>query len=315
MIQEILSNSVIIRIDKEYLRIPNFSPEEKSMAQIISDDIYQSHFEDGVYTEEDISFLLQEIGIWTDKEESNLNKQIEILEQMKIDYYDNFFFASRKEKIKRAIHLKNVEINDMYSVKNYLRDYTCESAKNEAYFLSLFSKYENPSRVYKKYASAIGKESDLRDLYFNNTWRLIWSASKEASSIFGLNLNYLNDNQLILIYWSKLYDSIYESTEAPPSDVIKDQIAVDGWLAKQAKKRAAEQKGKVVEDSKCGENFVMVSNRDEAKELNRLNSLEGLTVIKSRVSDLKKKGDLDEFSFSHVQQDIAMEFNKMRSKK
>lgn len=285
------------------------------MAQIISDDIYQSHFEDGVYTEEDISFLLQEIGIWTDKEESNLNKQIEILEQMKIDYYDNFFFASRKEKIKRAIHLKNVEINDMYSVKNYLRDYTCESAKNEAYFLSLFSKYENPSRVYKKYASAIGKESDLRDLYFNNTWRLIWSASKEASSIFGLNLNYLNDNQLILIYWSKLYDSIYESTEAPPSDVIKDQIAVDGWLAKQAKKRAAEQKGKVVEDSKCGENFVMVSNRDEAKELNRLNSLEGLTVIKSRVSDLKKKGDLDEFSFSHVQQDIAMEFNKMRSKK
>ena len=313
MIQGILINSIIIK-DKDYIEIPNFTPIEKAMAWKYSEDVYQSNFESGVYTEEEISFLLDELEIWTESDEVNLTKHNDELDQLKVDYFDNFFFASRLERIKKAIKLKDEVINELLGRKSSMSEYTCEASRGEAYYLELFKKFENPLGTYRKYFGALLREKQIRELYFDGTWRLIWSASKDATSIFGTTLSCLNQNQLSLLYWSKLYDNIGEAQESPPTEALKDTLAVDGWLIKHSRKRENENKSKAF-DKDAGEVFVPVRNKKEQAEILNLNTNEGTSIIKARTRDLKDRGDLNEFEFSHVKADIGMQLNAIRNKK
>jgi hypothetical protein len=99
--------------------------------------------------------------------------------------------------------------------------------------------------------------------------------------------------------------------EAPTSSVMHDPLAVDGWLIKQSKNREAEDKKKTLPNNDSGEVFVMASSRQEVKEINNLNGVEGKQVLKSRVQDLATKGDLDERQFSHVKQEIGIRKNEL----
>jgi hypothetical protein len=148
-------------------------------------------------------------------------------------------------------------------------------------------------------------------LYFDQTWRAIWSVSKDPQAIFGATLSCLNDNQLSLLYWSKLYDSVSESMDAPASCVMKDPIAVDGWLVKQNKKREIEDRKNALPSSNSGEVFVPITSRKEIKEVNNLNDSSGKQVLKSRAKDLAAKGELDERQFSHVKQEIGIRKNEL----
>lgn len=139
---------------------------------------------------------------------------------------------------------------------------------------------------------------------------MIWSVCKEPAAIFGLNLNQLNDNQLSLLYWSKLYDNIAESSEAPSNTIMKDQLAVDGWLIKQSKKRDSEDRQKGI-TTKGGEVFLPASSKKEAKEIMALNTGDAARVIKSRAKDLAGGKALDERQFSHIKQDVGMKINEL----
>ena len=140
---------------------------------------------------------------------------------------------------------------------------------------------------------------------------MIWGVSKDPQAIFGTPLSHLNDNQLSLLYWSKLYDSISESMDAPSSSVMKDHIAIDGWLIKQAKKRETEDRKNALPSSDAGEIFVPITSKKEIKEVNSLNSPEGKQILKSRAKDLADKGTLDERQFSHVKQELNMKKNEL----
>jgi hypothetical protein len=140
---------------------------------------------------------------------------------------------------------------------------------------------------------------------------MIWTTSKDVRTIFGLNSNGLNENQMSLVYWSKIYDNISESMEAPSGLVMKDATAVDGWLIKQSKNREMEDKKKELPNQNAGEVFVIASNQKEIKEINNLNSIEGKQVLRSRARDLATKGELDERQFSHVKQEIGIKKNEL----
>jgi len=139
----------------------------------------------------------------------------------------------------------------------------------------------------------------------------VWTTSKDIKTIFGLNSNELNDNQISLVYWSKIYDNISESMEAPNNSVMRDCIAVDGWLIKQAKKRETEDRKNALPSSDAGEIFVPITSKKEIKEVNNLNSPEGKQILKSRAKDLADKGTLDERQFSHVKQELNMKKNEL----
>ena len=252
-----------------------------------------------------------ELGLWSQQEEEDYLQGFEDLQQMKMDYFDAFVFEGRRTKIKRAIETKTNQLNIAFQKKIYLSEYTCEYARDEAYAYYLFRDKDCPFMFSRKFLSSRMSEEDIRALYFDSTWRMIWGVSKDAKSIFGVSSNQLNDNQLSLLYWSKLYDNIGESMDAPSNAVMKDPLAVDGWFIKQAKKRETEDKKNALPNQNAGEVFVMASSQKEIKEINSLNSAEGKQVLKSRARDLANKGELDERQFSHVKQDIGIKKNEL----
>jgi hypothetical protein len=309
MIQEILSNSIILNLFGKHIRIENFTPYQKSMASKFSDDVYQYNFENGVYTDEEILSLLIENGLWSDQDEDEMKKISDQIDIVKMSYLENFLLPGKKQHIRRSLQILEDRMEELQRKRCYLSEFTCEFAKGEAYYFSLFENFEHAHILARKYMVSTIKESEIRSLYFSNTWRLIWGSCKDAMSIFGLHMNQLNDNQLNLIYWSKVYDSISESQEAPSYAVMKDPIAVDGWLLKQQKPKT-----NGVDDKNFGEVFKVVRNNEEQKEVLDLNAPDVKGLLKQKGREIKQKGTVDEIELSHVKHDVGMQVNAMNSK-
>ncbi len=82
---------------------------------------------------------------------------------------------------------------------------------------------------------------DIRAMAKLPHWRVRWkSVDGDLSSLFGRTAQDLTNDQFLLVYWSSIYDSVYESFERPPDRVIQDDDSLDEWLEQQAEKRERE---------------------------------------------------------------------------
>jgi hypothetical protein len=307
MIQEILSNTIYL----SPFRIPNFSAIKKAEAEAFSLEVEEEYIAHGGYTQDEIIELNIDFGYWTEDKGKELEKLLKEIQYAKGMYFEDFFRASKREQHLRAINNGIKRVNALILDKNHLFEYSAEYAKEEAYWTFLFSEHESPAMFYRKYASWKLHDDKVRSLYFNHKWRSIWASCKEPYGIFGIHSNQLNDNQISLLYWSKIYDNIQESQEPPHPAMMQDTIAIDGWFIKQSKNK--DSKGQ--NENKATEVFKMAKNKKEKDEILAMNSIEGQRVIKSRANDLKQNSELDEFHFSHVKQDLAMKFNELNSRR
>ena len=95
--------------------------------------------------------------------------------------------------------------------------------------------------------------------------------------------------------WSGLYDSVYESPDAPAEEIIKDDDLLDGWLIHQRRKSEQDKKKQKAEgilgkNSDADDVFVMAHNREDALEVESLNDDVG-TMIKKERKSVKDQAD------------------------
>ena len=90
---------------------------------------------------------------------------------------------------------------------------------------------------YAYYVEGCLSAKQLREVARTQPWRSHWHASKHLQiPLFRVQSTYdLADEQLDIISWSLLYDSVYEAIERPPQSVIDDDDLLDAWLSHQAK--------------------------------------------------------------------------------
>ena len=104
------------------------------------------------------------------------------------------------------------------------------------------------------YSETIADESDIRRVARTGIWRCKWMGSKKnggVKTLFNREMYDLTTDQFRLMYWSQVYDSAFESMEAPSDDVIEDDKLFDRWLDEQHQKRKQERK-KSAFDKKVG---------------------------------------------------------------
>jgi len=95
------------------------------------------------------------------------------------------------------------------------------------------------------YDDSIVDESTIRKVARNGFWRCKWSAAKKnrgVKTLFGREMYDLTLDQFRLVYWSQVYDSAFESLEAPSDRVIEDDKLFDQWLKEQYEKRDQERR-------------------------------------------------------------------------
>jgi len=80
--------------------------------------------------------------------------------------------------------------------------------------------------------------SETREVARSSHWRFRWNGAKSnIDSLFGKPIIELDNDQQNLLYWSQVYDSVYESPEPPPEEVIENDAKLDAWFEVQDKQR------------------------------------------------------------------------------
>lgn len=95
------------------------------------------------------------------------------------------------------------------------------------------------------YNDSLVDEAAIRRIARSGYWRCKWMASKKnrgVKTLFDREMYDLTLDQFRLVYWSQIYDSAFESMEAPSDRVIDDDALFDKWLEQQHQKREAERK-------------------------------------------------------------------------
>lgn len=323
-LNKVLSGKFLIKMRDDVLIINQPDATVRYLADFFADEVYENAFEEGVYLQEELESLIIQNGWWTQDKEDELTQIPKDLEQMKVDYFNNFIRDDTKALIKKGIRKKEQRFEELTQEKYQFFNYTCESLRSQAYTMEILKRctfYENGDRIsldkisiqslYTKYNAAQLSDDDIREISKSPHWRMIWNSAKDGHELFPLPACDLTPAQKTLISWTRMYDSIYESTETPAEAVIEDDLAIDGWFIVQRRQREDDRKES--ERNKLPEKdevFVMVKNQEEANRVYNMNTEQGKRLHNAKLKEVKDKGSVNESEFSHVRQQNQMAANQ-----
>jgi hypothetical protein len=227
----------------------------------------------------ELAFFLDEAGVWTKSHEKNLSNLKTSLNKI-LDTLSNSQLSKREykqsNKIKDSI---KSEINKIDNRKAKLFNNTLEvfadtEKLNAALFCMLYRDEDvrfwetwddflkHGDKVFinnatsKIFASSRMSTKDIRKITRSTSWRIKWNAYKSSGNLFNKPLIDLTNNQESMIYWSQVYDSVYESMERPPESIINDDEALDEWFEDQSKKRKKDEVENSKSKSKIGSSQI-----------------------------------------------------------
>jgi hypothetical protein len=161
-------------------------------------------------------------------------------------------------------------------------------------------------------------DGDIRDLARNEPWKTHWVINKGGDNLFLNSDKERSPEQRAIFIWSRMYDSISESIEAPSESIINDDDALDGWLITQRRRREAEKNEKDVEGKIAGnekisnsaEIFVMAGNQKDAGKIDDANSYTAKKIKDSRTNYIHAKGsEVKQGEFKDVRMSINQKSN------
>jgi len=173
--------------------------------------------------------------------------------------------------------------------------------------------------------SSIIPIKDIRELARNDPWRSRWTCYKKMSKSPFAN-KYLSTNQENLIYWSTVYDNVYESYERPPKKVIFDDDLLDSWLINENEKYEKEtnklfmnkniDKTNTNNHQKSGKTEVFImADPDNVKEIYDMNHIESRVNIKKQQAMLEKNKNILEADTPSSRMHILQQIQEKRKNK
>lgn len=152
----------------------------------------------------------------------------------------------------------------------------------------------------------------IRIVSRKSSWTNTWYGLK-GSTIFQ---NIPTLEQQLLLMWSKIYDNIRESSEAPDNDIINDDDALDGWLIIQKRENEKQKKNNPIRtNSKINnsdEVFIIARTKEDIERVERLNDAQAARIKRDRMSQIYTQGKVDHHNLLDVRRDIQAQYHKMQ---
>lgn len=309
-----------IGIDIFYIYPPSIDTLCRSV-EIYKEVLYTESFQDGGPS---INQLKNLIG------SPDIDKQIAVLadrqDDIKIDMYDAYGNSKTLNTLRQTIRMVRSKLDVLYEVKHrydhltpegiassvrsqFLLVETIHNSKHEKLFSCSFDNadYIFLNRIMDAYVDAQLSHDTIRSVARSDTWRSYWNINK--LEVFGRPPIELTDEQRALVGYSRLYDSIYESADCPPNDIIEDDDMLDGWLIKRRKERERDANEKALESklakhSNDTEVFLPASSKEDIKKIEELNTTTAKMQKKQRDRIIQQRGQVSELEFPDVQIDI-----------
>ena len=335
-IASIRSGKILIKHPSYKLVVHPPTIDQILIACDIYNEAYESAYIDGMMNEEETEQWMREAELWTREDDRKLNGIKEDIEKLKLEIYNSRKDAYTRERIRHYLRTGEKQLNEYFHKKNQYFQNTCEGyassekiswiIKNTTYLDNKLYDFEDVSFSYvlSEYQGSVLSDSVVRDLARNEPWRSLWII-KDNSNIKLFNnsdTGELNHNQKNIIIWSQMYDSIQESMDCPPKEVIEDDDLLDGWFISQHKKREKERAEKDFEEQtksgkikNAGEVFIVAKNQEHKDSIESMNSPMIQALKKKRAAEIKAKGSVEQEKLSDQRMQIQMQAaNQMRGK-
>lgn len=261
--------------DIEYVILKDLTLEDRNYYLFIRDLEEKKARDQGVPTEGELMEKAREGGYWGKEEDDIMEHADEYIIRLEDEFEAKKKFKSRQNIIK-------LQIKDAKAKKTWVDNKKLEIRQNSAEYLAhevacfkllrrvalrddetplipddstfLFFKREYTTFVYYMIQEMMGEgmmdTPTLREIARSTEWRLVWSLSREnLPAIFNRTIGDLTINHRLLIYWSRVYDSAFESPEPPEDDIINDDERFDEWLSDREIERK-EKRGEIISHSK-----------------------------------------------------------------
>jgi len=323
----------ISRIRSGYHVVKYHSLEIKVYGPTIEDEleanaaylkVYQECVDNGIPTEADMLNRLVDQEVWTADKEHKLKALPTDIERCQVGIYENRFNNDMKEQIRRGLNAGKKQLLDLHNQKATYKEHTCEGQALLAKSISLISncsyvgkeKFDFGMRdvktVWFMYCHELLDEKIIRQLSRSEPWTTTWYLVKDGlSKLFTDNDRELNSDQRNLIIWSKTYDNINESPEAPATDVLEDDDMLDGWFILQKRKRERERLEAELDSNpntaNANEVFIMVKDQQGADRVNQMNDPNAKRIKSERMQVIQDKGVVNQHDFPDERLKIVRE--------
>lgn len=292
------------------------TPATKVKAQ----NLYKTALNDAILSDNStFEQILQEMmswGLWDKRREKEFNELPIKLEALKIELYQSFLNFKRKDTIKTALADVRRRENQLTRERDAYRFITaegtaaaiknkfliCESATTldgKPLFPAGFEITSNTQieSLTQSYFNNRIDENILRSLCKNEPWRSIWNTGKFEGGVFGKPSSLLSNDQRMLMIWSKIYDSVQESPDCPPDEVLEDDDMFDGWMILNSRKRETEKKeshGFKPGDKFAGadEVYILAEDENAVARIEAMNSQQAKVIKQQRMRALESSGGI-----------------------
>lgn len=296
----------------------------------------------GVFTEFELRSRLKIKNIWDEKSEEYIDAALNRIKELE-DTLAECKKGDRKYRITTNLlksHRKTIEEELRRKAELFYvtaEQYADEIKNRAVVFCCTYDEFEN--KYWESWAD-FEKEKDLvligniaeelnrlpsydtkeiRKIARSVDWRYMWAAAKgNIQALFGMSVGEFNIEQKNLVYWSQVYDSVYEAYERPSEDIINDDEALDEWFEEQSKKSKRERLDKAGETGKIkvseevrrhGEVFIITNpyinqSAPTNEDVENLNSSFVREFKRSEQDRIKQKGMIRE-------QDLRSRKNKI----
>ena len=341
LVYQIISGKTRISIKGEVFFVNGVNAQQRYLAEEIFEELYEQYLDELMSDDELMDWLLEN-DFWTVEEEEKLGQFRKDIEEFQVKLFELGFKGEEKKTTKKLIIHARDRINELTEKKHHWDHLSARGValieKNKFLIglgltndkgiplLNEFNYLEHSFPLFDKIVIEYNKKaigvSQFREISRTEPWRQYWGAKEASSSIFGGPASELTDDQLSLISWTRLYDSIYQHPECPGDDVINDDDALDGFLIKDRRKREADQNKARVEDAisnpkikSAQEVFIVAETPEDAKKINDLNDDSVKAVKRRRDALIDKQGKVKEADLPDVKKRLQLEINAAKFKK
>ena len=215
--------------------------------------VYDLHFEKaqerGLPTKEEVFENLVAEGMWSAADDSKIEKQQFYVDSL-IRNKKNLYLKSAINQINKQVKEAETELADLLQQKEDLSSNCCDKyAMNRANDFYMFSSFfKDPKlteplytqeefeyveskkvtqiiRIYNKFHERFS-EKNIQDLVLQDFYKIYYSFSESCFDFFGIPIIKLNNFQLNLLIYTRIFKNIFDQHEDIPDKIRKDPAAL-----------------------------------------------------------------------------------------
>lgn len=261
--------------------------------------------------------------------EKKIKDMSNTIRRFKVELFQCGPLIEREKQIRKNLGMMktklNIYIGNMEGHRRPTIEYFAESLKNKYILINtIFDGGDNLvfnqkdldigllNKVIEKVNEYDISGDQMREVAHTTPWVEYWRANK--TNVFGIPAQEYSEEQKLLSSFSRMYDSVFESSDCPSDDIINDHDKLDGFLIFQSEKNKGDKQEEFTSiPERFEEVYITAGSQQEADSIYSANTAESKRIMRQRSQILKNKEVATDLDFPDKKMDLLAQMSEQES--